>query len=719
MNQKTITTCILLFVCSIFSSLFAQAPEHYYDAAVGKKGKALQQALADIISNNYKTTYYGTNGGTEVFVNTATGITYYPECFPGDTCNTYKAAQFLDRLEKDSTYDIYSYPCCDISIVDDYGMITDGHQCQQYSFEHLFCQSWFNPNEVNGTCTHNYTHPFAACSDLHHLFPTDHYINSSYHNNYPYGEVYAPIRISQNGTRMGYPNYRCCDASVKDKITFEPSDRFKGDVARALLYIAVRYMNEDENFAENAFVKKSQFQPWAFNLLKKWHKMDPVSQKEIDRNNTIFAIQHNRNPFIDHPELVELIWGSDSLYDKFGYPSSTEVERPVLETVTLNGNQLVLEFSADLDKTSAEQPENYLLTRGAFVQSASCNGKKVTLALSDLIYNTRYHLYLHDIKSSNGAVIKPRTFHFLNGEHHSYYNFCEGPREVLALWSFDAKSDLIDSLVLKPNTDIGETDIWEKSFIYGNGDYASTKLAANQYAFGTTSSTNAGDPRKNHAKGSDSYFIQLTKRTSAEMSLVIKTSTKNWKDIMLTFVNIHTASGYKNGKWAWSLDGENYTDVDTENPIADFGGITSASTWWMREIDFRQIDEIENRDSVFFRLTLSDASSASGNNKLDNFVIYGEPLDYQEDNSGIQEKKTVGFDLFPNPNNGEFTVKCAESSDFTSLIIYDIAGKMMERLPIDGNLFVVNVNHYPSGIYFVRLLSKTGASEVKKVVISR
>ena len=59
----------------------------------------------------------------------------------------------------------------------------------------------------------------------------------------------------------------------------------------------------------------SVFTTWSINLLLKWHRNDPVSEKETGRNNVVYNIQKNRNPFIDYPELVELIWGS-----KFGEP---------------------------------------------------------------------------------------------------------------------------------------------------------------------------------------------------------------------------------------------------------------------------------------------------------------------------------------------------------------------------------------------------------------
>ena len=719
MNKIFLRLVCANIIFLIFSNASAQYQGNYYDEALGKTGKSLQKALAEIVTNDYRLTYYGKNGATEPYTDPNSGITYTPNCSYGDTCNTYKSVQFLDRLMNDSTYDIYSYPCCDINIVTAYGTITNGQQCAGYSFEHAFCQSWFSPSQSNGTCEHNYNYPFPTCSDLHHLFPTDHYINSTYHNNYPYGEVWAAVRISQNGTKMGYPNIENCADEIKNSIVFEPANEFKGDIARALLYISVRYMNEDGNFATNSIVNKSQFKPWALEMLKKWHKADPVSQKEIDRNNTIFAIQHNRNPFIDHPEFVEMIWGSDSIYDKFGQSGSHDNKRPVLTSLQLNDTVLELEFSKNLEKASAEQVKNYLFTQGAYAESAVCNGKKVTLALKCLKYNTRYHLYIQNIKSEDGYVIKPRDAHFLNGDHNSYYNFCNGPREVLALWTFDELTALDDSMTLAANNDAGAPAIYEKTTMFANGEYNSTDMTSSQISLTTTSSNNIGDPRKDHKKGSDSYVLQLTKRTSPELQLVIKTSTKNYKDIMLTFANIHTSSGFAKNTWEWSRDGEEYHEIATDNTIADYGEVSSKTNWWIREVDCRQIDEIENRDSVFFRLTLSEASSASGNNKLDNFVIYGEPIDYEENTSKINNIGKEGFNLYPNPNNGEFTVVCDNDSQFTHIAVYDIAGKMIKKTKVLSETFSIDIKDYPSGIYFVKMYSGNGKTAVKKVVLAK
>ena len=90
---------------------------------------------------------------------------------------------------------------------------------------------------------------------------------------------------------------------------FEPIDEYKGDFARALMYMSVRYYTEDGSWGNSDMTNKAEIKDWAINMLMRWNEQDPVSQKEIDRNNAIYDdYQHNRNPFIDHPEYARMIW---------------------------------------------------------------------------------------------------------------------------------------------------------------------------------------------------------------------------------------------------------------------------------------------------------------------------------------------------------------------------------------------------------------------------
>ena len=172
-----------------------------------------------------------------------------------------------------------------------------------YNREHSFPKSWW------GGATN-----VAQYTDIFVVVPVDGWINGVRNNN-PYGIVQAGAesQITNNGSKLGpsaisIPGY---GGNV-----FEPIDAYKGDFARNYFYMLTRYENEiaswENNTVESDAVMDGLAYPgleqWAIDMLIDWHNADPVSAKEIDRNNTVFTYQQNRNPFIDHPEYVAAIW---------------------------------------------------------------------------------------------------------------------------------------------------------------------------------------------------------------------------------------------------------------------------------------------------------------------------------------------------------------------------------------------------------------------------
>ena len=150
-------------------------------------------------------------------------------------------------------------------------------------------------------------------TDIHHVVPTDGYVNNR-RANYPFGEVTNDTWISNNGSKVGQNTFGSYSGVV-----FEPIDEFKGDIARMLLYFAVRYEDEvtdnswdDYTTTNNPLngTNNQVYETWYLQLLHKWHLEDPVSAREIKRNNEAYNFQGNRNPFIDYPEYVDSIWGS-------------------------------------------------------------------------------------------------------------------------------------------------------------------------------------------------------------------------------------------------------------------------------------------------------------------------------------------------------------------------------------------------------------------------
>ncbi len=140
---------------------------------------------------------------------------------------------------------------------------------------------------------------FMAYTDLHHLRPTDKGVNADRGN---------------KGFDFSDAPYLAIEGARIDQNSFEPPDRVKGDVARMMFYMDIRYTHEGargdlELVNETTDPREPRF-GWLCTLLQ-WHELDPVDDWERRRNHRIFQRQGNRNPFIDHPEFADKIWASE------------------------------------------------------------------------------------------------------------------------------------------------------------------------------------------------------------------------------------------------------------------------------------------------------------------------------------------------------------------------------------------------------------------------
>lgn len=265
--KRFITITIFLAFLLNALNVVSQIPPGYYDAAAGLNGIPLKTALHNIIKNHTSityaqlwTAYYTTDVQPDgkvwdIYSEIPGGTAPYEFTFGTDQCGSYSA-------EGDC-----------------------------YNREHSFPESWFDGASP-------------MYSDLFHIYPTDGWVNNK-RGNYPYGDVGTASWTSLNGSKLG----SCSDIGYSGTV-FEPIDSFKGDIARTYFYMATRYYTEDAGWTGSDMVTGSQLKPWAETVMLQWNALDTVSQKEKDRNNTIYySFQHNRNPFIDHPEWIYSIWG--------------------------------------------------------------------------------------------------------------------------------------------------------------------------------------------------------------------------------------------------------------------------------------------------------------------------------------------------------------------------------------------------------------------------
>lgn len=263
--KKHITFLLALSLLTV--PVVAQPSDTHYSSLNGLSSKALFDAVHSAACQGYKSLGYD-------------GLfTAYPQTDSKDG----------------KIWDMYSN--CDFAYTNKCGNFSV--ECDCYNREHSIPKSWWGGSTANQGC------------DIFHLLPTDGKVNGM-RSNYPYGEVANATYTSKNGSKLGSSSLSGYSGRV-----FEPIDEYKGDIARGILGAMTKWKgswtqgNGSSTF-NGIYEEANNFGLTAYGvaLLLKWHREDPVSQKERDRNNGIQNTQGNRNPFIDYPCLVEYLWGT-------------------------------------------------------------------------------------------------------------------------------------------------------------------------------------------------------------------------------------------------------------------------------------------------------------------------------------------------------------------------------------------------------------------------
>ena len=280
----------LVLMILISMQVTAAVPSGYYNNAQNKSDQALMSALHQIIKGHTKR-----------------GYDQLKTDFKTTDCN---GNIIIDRYS-DSQF-TYGTDFC--------GTYNGVGDC--YNREHSIPNSWWGGSSSD-----------TAYTDLHHLIPTDGWVNSE-RGNYPFGDC-------ANGTPKGTGKRGTCTFSGYNSTVFEVADEYKGDFARMYFYFAVRYMTRISSYTSglgNVVFTSGNYKcltTWAINQLLEWHRNDPVSTLETTRNDAVYGLQRNRNPFVDYPELVEYIWGN--MQGNAWNSGSTPTPTPTLTSPT-NGS---------------------------------------------------------------------------------------------------------------------------------------------------------------------------------------------------------------------------------------------------------------------------------------------------------------------------------------------------------------------------------------------
>ena len=282
----------------------------YYESIDGTSGKDLMDAIQRVAK-----------------------IGYRADDFRYDS--VWLAFKHTDLRPDNYIWEIYS-DCDFVYEKDRTSNTTQTGECKGYNREHAMCQSWFGTASLAGKEMSS-SKKNSPGSDIFHIYPTAYGMNSR-RGNRPYGEVAVAAYTSFNGTKYGTPKSISVSNTVAGAFVeastsmstnvLEPVDEYKGDIARSYFGTMVKWAGEwtfnkseegraifDATIdADTHYGPENNYglTPYGLALLLKWHRQDPVSLKEVNRNNGIQLTQGNRNPFIDYPYLAEYIWGERS-----------------------------------------------------------------------------------------------------------------------------------------------------------------------------------------------------------------------------------------------------------------------------------------------------------------------------------------------------------------------------------------------------------------------
>ena len=307
---------------------YSQIPSNYYDSANGLSGYALKTQLKNIVTSGH--TYNASSYDNLFTAYASTDRDYYYEN-DGSLLDIYSE----NPTGSETSYNIPNDECG--------GNITGEGQC--YNREHLFPQGFFNNSDA-----------LPMVSDIHTVVPTDGFVNNG-RSNYPFGIVSNTNTSYANGSKWGTGN----NYGYTNRV-FEPIDEFKGDIARAMLYFAVRY---EDNWNDSGWeapdvspynplngTSDQFYETWFINTMLDWHAADPVSQRELDRNDEAYNFQGNANPFVNHPEYAALIWNPVPDTQAPSDPTNLVASNPT-------DNSINLSWTASTDNVSVTSYDIY------------------------------------------------------------------------------------------------------------------------------------------------------------------------------------------------------------------------------------------------------------------------------------------------------------------------------------------------------------------------
>ncbi|WP_304197518.1 endonuclease [Flavobacterium alvei] len=678
----------LLLTALLFSLIsYAQIPAGYYNTATGT-GYTLKTQLYNIIKghtdNGYAGLYttYQTSDRDYYYENDGTILDMYSENPTGIDPYTYSAGT--------------TQRC---------GNYSSEGDC--YNREHIIPQSIFNSSSP-------------MVSDAHFITPTDGKVNGM-RSNYPHGTVASASWTSKNGSKLGSSGVSGYSGTV-----FEPIDEFKGDIARMYFYFATRYENTVSGYGYDMFNSTSDqvFTSEFLSILLTWNALDPVSPREIARNNAIYAQQNNRNPYIDHPEYVQKVWNPTADTQAPSAATSLTVTGTTSSTVSLS-------WVAGTDNIAVTSYDIYV---NGILKTATSG---LTATITGLSASTTYSFY---VIAKDAAVNSSPASNAINGTTTAFVPDTQNPTAATSLAITNTLSTKISLSWLAGTDNIGVTAY----DIYVNSIYNSSVTGTVATISGLTASTNytfyiiAKDAAGNSSVSSNS----VNGTTLAAGNDITICATESFENMTAG------ASSYATRTWTgdsgldWTAtDARTDQTINTKAICIRNGSLSALSasngignltvTTQLKFSGTASTFNVLVNGNVVGTIPYSATTTTSTitginvsgdvivslvNASTSNRVAIDDLSWTCYSGLGLQTLSQKEFKIYPNPSNGNFNIIFDDVNEVHSIEIISLLGqKVFEKKNVQSAS--VSVTNLQKGTYLIKV-TKDSKSRTEKIIIN-
>jgi endonuclease I len=608
----------LLFLLFITIGI-AQIPNGYYTTATSS-GYTLKTQLYNIIKNHTDNGYAG----------------LYTTYQTSDIDNFYENdGTILDMYsEKPAGIDPYNYTSGSTQRCGTYSAEGD---C--YNREHIIPQSVFNSAAP-------------MVSDAHFITPTDGKVNGI-RSNYPHGTVATTSTTTLNGSKLGSSSVTGYTGTV-----FEPINEFKGDIARIYFYFATRYENTVSTYPYPMFDGSSNkvFTTAFLNLLLAWNAQDPVSAREITRNNAIYTRQNNRNPFIDHPEYAQAIWGSTPIPD-------TQIPTPPTNLVasSTTTTSVTLSWSASTDNVGVSGYNVYMNN----LLKTTITG--LTATITGLTASTNYSFYVNAKDAAGNTSASSNTVTSTTNS------------------SGTTATDLLFSEYIEGSS-------FNKALEISN----STAAPVNLSIYSIKKQTNGS--------GSWSTGINLTGTLNSGSKFIIVNSSIASTCYPPSFANFSTSAT------EMTFNGNDAVGLFKNGILIDIIGTFNGGT-----ANFAADVTLRRKSTITSPSTIFNLSAQWDSFTTDNCTDLGSRMSTKEAKKDIVPDSNT-FTIYPNPSDGNCTVYYNNQNKEYSIEILSLLGQnIFKKENITQSS--VSITNIPKGIYLIKITDDSKSIN-KKIIIN-